>query len=185
MPWAVIMACKGAQITHGIFRLPLKLRGQDLPSGVILKAHQSELGTAAFQPIVATGIGEHHHAEARARDSTTAISASATFLRRGQFGSSQNTPRRFAAERQISLGAKFLREMRIVEALILAARQAQDQLLLGKRNGPRPALSTIAMLHPIQGIGLITALQPLHLALTQLQQPGGFAYAQPPPHRIL
>src|ERR1700736_2811845 len=95
------------------------------------------------------GIGEHHHAEARARDSTTAILASAALLRRSQFGSSQNAPHRFAAESQVFLGAKFLREMRIVEALILAAGQAQDQLLLGKRNGPRHTLSTIPMLHPI------------------------------------
>ena len=86
---------------------------------------------------------------------------------------------------KLSSVRSFSGEMRIVEALIFAAGQAQDQLLLGNRNRPRLALSTIAMLHPIQGIGLITALQPLHLALTQLQQPGGFAYAQPPAYRIL
>src|ERR1700720_2464674 len=51
---------QGAQITNGIFRLQLKLRGQD---------------------------------------PAAAISASTTFLRRSQFGSSQNAPHRFAAER--------------------------------------------------------------------------------------
>src|SRR6266700_6318247 len=40
------------------------------------------------------------------------------------------------------------------------------------------------MLHPTHGIGLITAFQPLHLPLAQMQQAGGFAYAQPPACRI-
>src|ERR1700688_3587529 len=131
------------------------------------------------------GIGEHHHAEARAWNSAAAITARSALLPRSYFGGPQNAPHGFAAERQIFLGAKFLREMRIVEAMISAAGQAQDQLLLRKRNSPRPALSAIAMLHPIQRIGLITALQALYLAFTQLQQPGGFAYAQPPAHCIL
>jgi hypothetical protein len=41
------------------------------------------------------------------------------------------------------------------------------------------------MLHPAQGIGLIAAFQPLHLAVAQMQRAGGFAYAQPPACRIL
>src|SRR5271166_6294882 len=75
--------------------------------------------------------------------------------------------------------------MGIVEPLILAAGQAQDQLLLGKRNGPRHGASAIAVLHPGYGIGLIAALEALHLAFAQLQQTGGFAYAQPPARCIL
>src|ERR1035438_8095552 len=71
--------------------------------------------------------------------------------------------------------------MRIVEALILAPGQDQDQLLLGNRNRPRHGASTIAMLHPAQGIGLIAAFQPLHLTLAQMQQAGGVALAPPPP----
>src|ERR1035438_3300765 len=71
--------------------------------------------------------------------------------------------------------------MRIVEALILAPGQDQDQLLLGNRNRPRHGASTIAMLHPAQGIGLIAAFQPLHLTLAQMQQAGGLADAPPPP----
>src|SRR5260370_159759 len=39
--------------------------------------------------------------------------------------------------------------------------------------------AAIAVLYPPQRIGLIAALQPLYLALTQMQQTGGFAYAQP------
>src|ERR1019366_5312506 len=35
------------------------------------------------------------------------------------------------------------------------------------------------------GVGAVAPLQPLHLALTQLQQTGGFAYAQPPARCIL
>ncbi len=40
--------------------------------------------------------------------------------------------------------------------------------------------SAIAVVHPVGRIGLITAFEALHLAFTQLQQTGGFAYAQPP-----
>src|ERR1019366_10729146 len=69
--------------------------------------------------------------------------------------------------------------------LILAAGQAQDQLLLGNRNRPRHAASAIAMLYPVEGIGPIAAFEALHLALAQLQQAGGFAYAQPPVRCIL
>src|SRR5258706_1188961 len=70
--------------------------------------------------------------------------------------------------------------MRIVEARILAARQGYDQLLVRNGNGPGHGASAIAMLHPTQRIGLIAAFEPLHLALAQMQQAGGFAYAQPP-----
>src|SRR5690348_16101939 len=41
------------------------------------------------------------------------------------------------------------------------------------------------MLHPAERIGAIAAFQPLHLPLTELQQTGGFAYAQPPTCCIL
>src|SRR5450755_822396 len=75
--------------------------------------------------------------------------------------------------------------MRIVEALVLAAGQAQDQLLLGKRNGPGHGTPAIAVLHPGDGIGPIATFEPLHLTFTPLQQAGGFAYAQPPARCIL
>src|SRR5208337_3624686 len=75
--------------------------------------------------------------------------------------------------------------MRIVEALILAAGQAQDELLLGDRNGPRHGATAIAVLHPGDGVGPIAALEALYLPFTQLQQAGGFAYAQPPARCIL
>ena len=61
----------------------------------------------------------------------------------------------------------------------------QDQLLLRNSNGPWHAASAIAVLHPVDGIGPIAALQPLYLPFTQLQQTGGFAYAQPPACCIL
>src|SRR5579863_2267736 len=41
------------------------------------------------------------------------------------------------------------------------------------------------MMHPVHGIGLIAAFEPLYLALAQMQQTGGFAYAQPPACCIL
>jgi hypothetical protein len=40
------------------------------------------------------------------------------------------------------------------------------------------------MMHPINGIGLVTAFEPPHLTLARMQQAGGFAYAQPPARRI-
>src|SRR5664280_1168921 len=43
----------------------------------------------------------------------------------------------------------------------------------------------LPMLYPGYGVGAVAPLQPLHLALTQLQQAGGFAYAQPPARCIL
>src|ERR1700730_9617875 len=75
---------------------------------------------------------------------------------------------------EVLLEAKFFRQMRIVETLILAAGQAQDQLPLGKRNGPRHGASAIAVLDPAHGIGPLTVFETLDLALTHLQQPGGW-----------
>src|SRR5258706_4194627 len=43
----------------------------------------------------------------------------------------------------------------------------------------------MAVLYPVHEIGLIAALEPLHLPFTQLQQARGFAYAQPPACCIL
>src|SRR5208282_6206229 len=51
--------------------------------------------------------------------------------------------------------ARSFRQMGIVEALILAAGQTQDQLLLGNGNRPRHGASAIAVLYPADGIGLI------------------------------
>ena len=131
------------------------------------------------------GIGERHHAETRAGRAAGAVFARPALLRRGQFGGAQDAAHGLAADGEVLFGAKFFRQMRIVEALILAAGQGQDQLLLGNGNGPRHGASAIAVLHPADGIGLIAALEPLHLAFTQLQQAGGFAYAQPPARCIL
>src|ERR1035437_3470978 len=63
-----------------------------------------------------------------------------------------------AADREALFGAKVFRQIRIVKALVLAAGQAQDQLLLGNRNGPRHAASAIAVLHPGYGVGAVAPL---------------------------
>src|SRR5208283_3957034 len=57
---------EGAEITDGIFGFELEVRGEDLAGGVVLKAEEGERGAAAFEPVVAAGIGERHHAETRA-----------------------------------------------------------------------------------------------------------------------
>ena len=174
-----------AQIADGIFGFELEVSGEDLAGGVVLKADQSKLGAATFEPVMTAGVGEHHHAETRTGRASGAILARPALLRRSQFGGPQDAAHGLAADGEVFFVAKFFRQMRIVEALILAASQVQDQLLLGKGNGPRHGASAIAVLHPAHGIGPIAALEPLHLPLTQLQQTGGFAYAQPPACCIL
>src|ERR1035437_719764 len=126
-----------------------------------------------------------HHAEAWAGRPARAILARPALLRRRQFGGPQDAAHGLAADREVLFAAKFFRQMGIVETLILAAGQAQDQLLLGNGNRPRHAASAIAMLYPGYGVGAVAPLQPLHLALAQLQRAGGFAYAQPPARCIL
>jgi hypothetical protein len=123
------------------------------------------------------GVGEHHHAETRAGRASRAIFTCPALLRRGKFRAPQDAAHGLAADGEVLLAVQFLREMRIIETGILAAGQGQNQLLLGRGKGPRHRASTIAVLHPGDGIGSITPLQPLYLALTQLQQTGGFAYA--------
>src|SRR2546423_659736 len=54
---------QGAEIADGIFGFELEVSGQDLAGGIVLEADQRELWTAAFEPVVGTGVGEHHHAE--------------------------------------------------------------------------------------------------------------------------
>ena len=44
--------------------------------------------------------------------------------------------------------------------------------------------TAIAVPHPVGGVGPVTAFEALHLAFTELQQTGGFAYAQPPAYCI-
>jgi hypothetical protein len=131
------------------------------------------------------GIGERHHAETRTGRASGTILTRAALLRRGHFRAPQNAPHRLPADGEIFLVAKFFRQMRIIEALILAASQGQDQLLLGKRNRPGHGASAIAVRYPAYGIRPIAAFEPLHLPCTELQQTGGFAYAQPPARCIL
>ena len=162
-----------AEIAESIFGFELEGSGQDLAGGVVLKADQGKGGAAAFEPIVAAGIGERHHAETRAGRAPRAIFSRPALLRRSQFGSAQDAPHGLAADREVLFGTKFLRQMRIVEAQILSPGQAQDQLLLGNRNRPRHAASAIAMPHPVRGIWLVAAFQSMHLSLAQMQQAGG------------
>src|ERR1700728_113689 len=171
---------QGAEIPHGIFWFELKVSGKDPTGGVILKADESELGAAAFEPIMTTGIGEYHHAEPWTRRTATAISARPAFLRRDQFGGPQDAPHGLAADGELLLDTELLGQMGVVEAPVLAPGEIQDQLLLGNRNTPRHGASAIAVLHPAHGVGPVATLEPLYLPFTQLEQEGGFAYAQPP-----
>jgi hypothetical protein len=125
---------------------------------------RGEFRAAAFQPIMAAGVGEDHPAEA---------------------GTAQDAAHALAADLEVFLGVQFFAEMRIVEALILAACQFQDRPAQSRRQSPGHGPSTIAVMHPSHGVGTVALLEPLHLPFTPLQQTGGFAHAQPPGHRIL
>src|SRR5664280_1468828 len=176
---------QSAEIAERIFGFELEVSGEDLTGGVILKADERELGTTALEPVVTAGIGEHHHAQAWAGRSARPVLARPALLRRRQFGGAQDAAYGLAADGEVLFVTKFFRQMRIVETLVLAPGQVQDQLLLGKGNGPGHGASPIAMLDPADRIGPIAAFETLHLPFTQLQQPGGFAYAQPPARCIL
>src|SRR5450432_1276525 len=114
---------QGAEIAEGIFGFELEVSGEDLTGSVVLKADEGEHGTAAFEPVVTAGIGERHHAKARAGRAPRAIFSRPALLRRSQFGSAQDAPHGLAADREVLFGTKFLRQMRIVEAQILAPGQ--------------------------------------------------------------
>ena len=100
---------QSAEIAEGIFGFELEVSGQDLAGGVILKADESELGAAAFEPVVTAGIGERHHAEARTGRAAGAILTRPALLRRGQFGGAQDAAHGLAADGEIFLDAKFFR----------------------------------------------------------------------------
>ena len=114
---------QSAEIAESIFRFELKMSGEDLAGGVILKAHEGELGATAFEPVMAAGVGEHHHAEAGTAQAASAIAAGTALLRGSDFGSAQNAAHALAADLEGFLAVQFFAEMRIVEALILAAGQ--------------------------------------------------------------
>jgi hypothetical protein len=71
---------------------------------------------------------------------------------------------------EVLLAVQFLAEMRIVEALILAAGQFEDGAAQSRGQSPGHGPSAIAVMHPIDTVGTIAPLEPLHLPFTQLQQ---------------
>ena len=70
-----------AEIADGIFGFELEVGGEDLVSGVVLKADEGEGGAAAFEPVMTAGIGERHHAEARTGRAARAVLSRPAFLR--------------------------------------------------------------------------------------------------------
>src|SRR5271168_580611 len=89
---------QSAEIPERIFRFELEVSGEDLAGGVILKADESELRTAAFEPIMTASVGEHHHAEARTAQAAGAVLAGAALLRRSQLGRTQDAADGFATD---------------------------------------------------------------------------------------
>src|SRR5258708_29403818 len=88
---------ESAEIAECICDLELEVSGEDLSGGVVLKADESELGAAAFEPVMTAGIGERHHAEAWAGWSAGAVLTRPAFLRRGQFRCPPKAALRLAA----------------------------------------------------------------------------------------
>jgi hypothetical protein len=106
--------------------------------------------------------------EAWAGRSAGAVLTRPALLRRSQFRSPQEAAHGLAADGEPILGAKSFRQMEIVEAPVLAAGQAQDQLLLGNRKRPTAWASAIPVLDPADGIGPITVFEARYLTLAQL-----------------
>jgi hypothetical protein len=77
---------QGAKIADGIFGFELKVSGEDLAGGVVLKADESERGTAAFEPVMTASVGERHHAETRTGRASGTILPQPALLRGSQFG---------------------------------------------------------------------------------------------------
>jgi hypothetical protein len=110
----------------------------------VLKADESELRTAAFEPVVGIGIGERHHTETWAGRAARAVLARPAFLGRSQLGATQDAAHGLATDGDVLLGVEFLAEMGIVEARILGAVQGQNQNLPGMGR-PRLPCCTQAM----------------------------------------
>jgi hypothetical protein len=125
-----------AHIAERVFRFELKMSGEDLAGGIVLKADEGELGAAAFEPVMTAGVGEHHHAKARTAQAASAVLARAALLRRSQLGRAQNAAHALAADHEFLLAAQFFTEMRIVEAGILAA-PVRGWCAAGPRAKPR------------------------------------------------
>ena len=89
---------QSAEIAKSVFRFELEVSGEDLAGGVVLKADESELGAASFEPVMAAGVGEHHHAEAGTAQAAGAVLAGAAFLRRSQLGAAQDAAHGLAAD---------------------------------------------------------------------------------------
>src|SRR5450755_1531836 len=112
---------QSAEIADGIFGFELEVSGEDLTGGIILKTDESEFGAAAFEPVMTAGVGEGHHAETRAGRASRTILPRPALLRRSQFGGPQDAAHGLPADGEVLFRAQFFRQMRIVEALILAA----------------------------------------------------------------
>jgi hypothetical protein len=105
-----------AEIAESIFGFELEGSGQDLAGGVVLKADQGKGGAAAFEPVMAAGVGERHHAETRTGRASGTILPRPALLRGSQFRCPQDAAHGLAADGEIFLVAEFFRQMRIVEA---------------------------------------------------------------------
>ena len=130
------------------------MSGENLAGGVVLKAHESKFGAATFQPVMTAGVGEHHHAEAGTAQAASAELAGGRFCGEANLAA-QNGAHALAADRQMLFAVKFLTEMRIVEASILAAGQFEDGAPQRHGQSPRHGPSAVAVMHPIDAVGTI------------------------------
>ena len=158
-----------AEVAGGVFGFELEVRGADAAGGVVEQAEQGEERAATLEPVMTAGIALQHHAEAWTTGAARAIVAWPTFLRGRPFGVAKNAAHALAAEGEALVGHKFLLEMGVVEAGVLAACQFQNTLTKGGGQGPGFGSTPVAMPHPGGGVGLEAALEALHLTFTALQ----------------
>ena len=147
----------------------MEMGGGDSTGGVVLQSQQGEARPAAFEPVMATSVGQLHQAEAGTALAAGAILARAPFLRRSQPCGAQKAPQAFAGEGKAFLGDELLVQMGIVEAGISGACQVEDALPPVGGKSPRFGEAAVAMRQPIGGAGLKATFKALHLSFAQFQ----------------
>src|SRR5436305_6283888 len=108
-----------AKVAGGIFRLQLEAGSHGAAGGIVLKADQGETRTAAFEPVMAAGIGEKHQAEAGPAWTAGTILTRTALLGRRSFGLAQNAAHALPAQGKAFVLDQLLPQMRIIEAGIL------------------------------------------------------------------
>ena len=107
-------------ITGAILRLQLKVRGGYFAGGVIGKAKQSQMGSAAFQPVVPAAIDQQQHPFLCPPLTPRAVLGGTPFLGRTNLLEPQNAPNTLPAQLQTLRPGSILMQMSVMEAPVFA-----------------------------------------------------------------